>query len=164
MDLLDAVRLQVADHALDLQLAHRVLSRDQLGDRKAGLHPDRKPPEIELAISGEEQGGLAKGLRGQRAGVHSRTTRLRLFLDDGDAFTEVGGLCGAFLPGGSRADNDQIEPVDAAWLHRSLPRPPLRRPAPVSRSAKYPGRRVRWARAYARRDAGGRRVRHPGHE
>ena len=114
VDLFDAVCLQVADHPLGLELAHRVLARDQLGNRQAGFDLDRHAVEIELAIAGQEERGLAEGLGRQRTRVHRRPARLRLSLDDRNALAEVGGLCGPLLTGRPGAYHDQIESIGVA--------------------------------------------------
>src|SRR5207302_1227022 len=67
--LFDAVAIEVAHDARGLELTNRVLAGDEPADGEVGFDIDRHSVQIPLPVPGEEQGGLAQGLRGQRARV-----------------------------------------------------------------------------------------------
>ena len=71
------------------------------------LHVDAR--EVAVAEPGEEERGLAQGLRGERAGVRGGPASDGLLLDQGHRLAEVRRLRGPLLPRRPGADDDQVE-------------------------------------------------------
>ena len=74
----------------------------------SGSRSTQHAVEVPLLVARQEQGGLAQGLRGQRARVDGGASGLGLPLDDRDALAEVRGLGRAPFAGGATADHHQV--------------------------------------------------------
>ncbi len=108
---LDLMTIEVLLDAIDLELAHFVFAREELRHGRVFLERHAEPVELALAITGQEERGLAQRLRWKRSGVDRRAARFLRALDDGDALLEIRSLRRAFFAGGSTADHDEIENV-----------------------------------------------------
>ena len=104
----DPVAIEVRVDPLDLQVADRVLALEEPRDRELGIEVDQHAVQVPLPVARQEQGGLAQGLRGQRAGVDGGAAGLGLPLDDRDPLAEVRGLGGAPLARRAAADHHQV--------------------------------------------------------
>ncbi len=104
----DPVAIDVRVDPLELQVADRVLALEEPRDRHLRIQVDQHAVEVPLPVARQEQGGLAQGLRGQRAGVDGGASGLGLPLDDRDPLAEVRGLGGTALARGATADHHQV--------------------------------------------------------
>ncbi len=101
----DPVPFQVGVDPFELQVADRVLVLEETRDRELGIQIDHHTVEVPLPVARQEQGGLAKGLRWQRARVDGGASGLGFPFDDRDALAEVRGLGCPALAGRSPADH-----------------------------------------------------------
>ena len=103
----------------DLDLA----GHDRIGAKDQVLHSDLVFDRITASVKGaltepaEIQNRFAEGLTGDGAGVHANSADRAFALDYRDLFAHLGGTDGGLLPGGTAADDDQVEGVVVADRH-----------------------------------------------
>ena len=95
---------QVAQALRDLDLAAHELGNGEVLPQRVV-----DPVQAALVESGKVEGGLAKGLARDGAGVDERASEEGVLLDQGHALPEVGGLGRALLARRARPDDDEVE-------------------------------------------------------
>ena len=103
-----AVAFEVPLDARDLELADRVLAREELRDGEVRVQLDGEAVELASAGSPERKSAVSRSVfDGQRPRVDGRAARLLRALDERDALAEVRRLRRALLAGGTAAEDDQ---------------------------------------------------------
>jgi len=117
----DAVPVEILTNPLPLAFDDKLFTAHEIADSDFLLEAaEIEAVELAVAKAGQEQGRLAQGLGGQRAGIGRRPAQDRLPLDEGDPLAEVSGRRRPLLAGRARADDDEIVGVDGHGQMRCL--------------------------------------------
>src|SRR4029077_17919940 len=105
---LDAVALELVLDDVAFALHDLIAAEQEVLDRDVGFAAIRLAVQRALPQAGEINHGFAGGLSGNRAGVDRDAANIAAFFDHRDALTQLRGLHGGALSGGSAANHDQI--------------------------------------------------------
>src|SRR5436190_22382014 len=107
----DVVPFEVLVYERPRRLDHGALAIHEIADGDVVLHPQIDTVQAALPQATEVERGLTQRLGGDGPGVDRRAARLRRALHDAHALAEVRGLRRSLLPGGTRADDDEVEMI-----------------------------------------------------